>query len=231
MTGRGKSDRACATLRSDSDARTEVIAAALAGQLRAGDVVALEGALGAGKTCFVRGLAAGLGIDSRQVSSPTFVICHEYAVGGDEGAAALSVIHIDAYRLSGEAELETIGFGELLERDDAIIAIEWAGKIAAALPANRIEVELRHEGERQRSVTVSAPVARADLVERVKRSIEVAPVETVRRAACRTCGTSFDPTLSTYPFCSERCRMADLGGWFSERYRTSRDVEEDDELE
>jgi tRNA threonylcarbamoyladenosine biosynthesis protein TsaE len=102
-------------------------------------IVALEGELGAGKTCFVRGMCEGLGGDPRQVNSPTFTIMQEYEVANGK-----RLVHIDAYRLSGEDELETIGWDELLQDRDAIIAIEWASKIKNAIPYDHISIEIEH---------------------------------------------------------------------------------------
>jgi tRNA threonylcarbamoyladenosine biosynthesis protein TsaE len=102
-------------------------------------IIALEGELGAGKTCFVRGLCEGLGGDPRQVNSPTFTIMQEYEVANGK-----RLVHIDAYRLTGEDELETIGWDELLQDRDAIIAIEWASKIKIAIPHDHLSIEIEH---------------------------------------------------------------------------------------
>lgn len=118
--------------------------------LLASDVVLLDGELGAGKTCFVRGLCEGLGGDPTQVNSPTFVIMQEYAI--DQGNR---LVHIDAYRLSDEEELETIGWDELLEDPRAIIAVEWPSKIEGALPKDAITVSIEHLKEHERSLTIN----------------------------------------------------------------------------
>ena len=121
----------------------------LAATLRAGDVVVLDGPLGAGKTCFVRGLAAGLGLDPSHVSSPTFIICQEYENGD------LRLAHVDAYRLSGPEELDSIGWRELLEADNTIVAVEWPSRIASALPESCVCVDLEHLSETQRRITIN----------------------------------------------------------------------------
>ncbi len=101
--------------------------------LRAGDVVALCGDLGAGKTHFTKGLVAGLGGDPGQVSSPTFTLAHEYAGG------RLPVVHLDLYRLEREEELRQLGWWDYLEHD-AVLLVEWADKFPAALPVGTIFV-------------------------------------------------------------------------------------------
>ena len=90
----------------ESEEQTSAVARELAGGLAAGDVVLLEGNLGAGKTAFVRGLADGLGIDISEVSSPTFTLVHEYRGG------RLTLYHVDLYRLD-RAATEDLGLEEL----------------------------------------------------------------------------------------------------------------------
>ena len=96
-------------------------------------VLALVGPLGAGKTAFVQGLAAGLGIESGLVASPTFVIASEY------DGAALRLAHVDLYRVESVGELEAAGFLDLLE-PGVVVAVEWADRFPDALPADRLEV-------------------------------------------------------------------------------------------
>ena len=122
-----------------SEQETHDFAIEFAKSLPSSAIIALEGDLGAGKTCFVRGLCEGLGGDPRQVNSPTFTIMQEYVI-----ADGKRLVHIDAYRLSGEDELESIGWDELLQNKDAIIAIEWASKIKSALPHDHISIEIEH---------------------------------------------------------------------------------------
>ncbi len=131
-----------------SPAETMEFAAKLASELKGQDILLLEGDLGAGKTCFVRGLCQGLGGDSNQVNSPTFVIMQEYPIKKN-----MRLVHIDAYRLSGPEELETIGWDELLKDKDAIIAIEWASNIAAAIPEKTRTVFLDHIALNSREIS------------------------------------------------------------------------------
>src|SRR5438093_1183269 len=105
--GRRFASRREAMTISRSAAETIAFGRALAGRLRAGDVVALSGELGAGKTCLVRGIAAGLGI-AQNVTSPTFTIIHEYRSG------RLPLYHVDLYRLDSMPETIAIGIEDYL---------------------------------------------------------------------------------------------------------------------
>jgi tRNA threonylcarbamoyladenosine biosynthesis protein TsaE len=134
---------------SDSVAQTEAIAGELGRSLTAGDVVALHGDLGAGKTQFVRGLVRGLGGDPRAVSSPTFVLLHVYSGPG----ARLWVYHLDAYRVHGVEDFESIGFTELLEQG-GVVVVEWAARVAGLIPPRHIDVGIAPLGESRRQITV-----------------------------------------------------------------------------
>src|SRR5882724_3205553 len=175
--------------RSESEAMTMAIGESLAKKLRGGDALALEGPLGSGKTCFVRGLARGLGLDPSTVSSPTFVICQEYSARLPF-SSSLTLAHIDAYRLSGPGELETIGWNELLEAKDVVIAVEWPSRIAKALPTRRIEIQFEHVGEHARSVTLAIP---GELTDRFQ-DLNLATIDSKATSAarCRTCGKQVD---------------------------------------
>lgn len=113
-----------------------------------GDVVALDGELGAGKTQLVRGLALGMKLDPTQVSSPTFVFMHEYI---DEDATPL--VHIDAYRVTGPDDLATLGFDDEL-RETSVTAVEWARLIQPALGEHRLHIQIEHRGDDQRQLTL-----------------------------------------------------------------------------
>lgn len=99
---------------------------ALGAELRAGDVIALTGGLGAGKTHFTKGLARGLGSDE-EVTSPTFTLVHEYRAG------RLAVFHFDFYRMEKAGEVTDIGWDEYLDAG-GICVVEWAGRFPALLP-------------------------------------------------------------------------------------------------
>jgi tRNA threonylcarbamoyladenosine biosynthesis protein TsaE len=121
---------------------------ALGRALRPGDVVALVGRLGAGKTHLAKGIAAGLGVvDDRCVSSPTFVLVNEYP-------ARLPLHHVDAYRLAGAAQLAAIGFEELCA-EGGVVLVEWADRVREIIPAAAIWISLRIEGEQERRLEVN----------------------------------------------------------------------------
>lgn len=106
--------------------------------------MALYGDLGTGKTALVRGMAAGLGASPRAVSSPTFVLIHEYH-------GRLRLAHADLYRLDSAADLPHIGLAEY-DDGDTVTAIEWADKAGAHLPADRLEVHLQHRSPTVREI-------------------------------------------------------------------------------
>lgn len=133
---------------STSVEQTEAIAAEFATTLAGGECVALHGDLGAGKTQFVRGLVRGLGGNPRAVSSPTFVLLNIYDSG------RLSVFHLDAYRVGGADDLESIGFGELLEQRGVVI-VEWAQRVIPLLPDEAIHVQLTARGETEREIEIT----------------------------------------------------------------------------
>ena len=119
----------------ESEEETADVARALAGTLQPGAVLLLSGQLGAGKTAFVRGLAAGLGIDPEDVSSPTFTLVHEYRGG------RLTLFHADLYRLDKTAT-EDLGLEERAVAE-GVLAIEWPDRLTHALPgATRITIEV-----------------------------------------------------------------------------------------
>jgi tRNA threonylcarbamoyladenosine biosynthesis protein TsaE len=117
---------------------------------RPGDVLALVGDLGSGKTVLAKGVAEGLGAAAaREVTSPTFVLCREY-LGG-----RIPFYHLDAYRLRGAADLEAIGAAEILG-GDGLAALEWADRAPQALPPDHLEVRLEWTGPQARRLTFTA---------------------------------------------------------------------------
>lgn len=117
----------------------------LAPLLQPGDVIALRGELGAGKTTFVQGLARGLGI-TRPVTSPTFILINEYP-------SRPRLYHVDCYRIAEAAEAWGIGLDELID-DDGVCVIEWAERVAPLLPAERLEVVLTWTGPQTRRIEI-----------------------------------------------------------------------------
>jgi tRNA threonylcarbamoyladenosine biosynthesis protein TsaE len=132
--------------RSEQD--THDVARDLAARLTHGDVLLLSGDLGAGKTAFVRGIAAGLGIDPAEVSSPTFTLVHEYRGG------RMRLYHADLYRLDRAATadlgLEEMGIA------DGVLAIEWPERLAHAIP-DAITVRIEITGDTERRISVLNP--------------------------------------------------------------------------
>ncbi|GAB0106731.1 tRNA (adenosine(37)-N6)-threonylcarbamoyltransferase complex ATPase subunit type 1 TsaE [Nocardia sp. JMUB6875] len=122
---------------------TEALGRELADQLQAGDLVILDGPLGAGKTALTRGIAAGLGVEGR-VSSPTFIIARQHRAGTHPGAVAL--VHVDAYRLGGDLdELDALDLDTDLEH--AVVVVEWGLGVAEHLADRHLRVQLRREPE------------------------------------------------------------------------------------
>ena len=149
---------------SADETTTKAIGAALAGLLGPGDVVGLAGDLGAGKTRLVQGAAEGLGVEG-PVLPPTFMLVREY--DGDP-----PVHHVDAYRLSGPLELEDLGLEDVLS-PDAVVFVEWADRVAAALPQNWLELVLRIGQDDHREIEVTAHGdAWAPRVERLAAALE-----------------------------------------------------------
>ena len=134
------------------EAATSRLGRLLAGAVQVGDVIALDGPLGAGKTTLVRALVAELGGDPAEVASPTFTLLNRYQ-------ARMPVVHVDAYRLQGPAALAGLGFDELME--DGLGIVEWAERVASALPAAytwRVSLNHRADG---REAQVAPPMGRS----------------------------------------------------------------------
>ena len=135
--------------KSDAPARTAELARRLAGVLRPGTVICLNGDLGAGKTLFVQNLAAGLGVQG-EVTSPTFNLMNLYEDG------RLPLVHFDLYRLEQEYELDEIGFYDYVENPDGLVLIEWAEKFPECLPEDHIALQIqRTDVENERVLVFS----------------------------------------------------------------------------
>jgi len=135
---------------SHSVRETEAIAAELARTLAGGEVVALYGDLGAGKTQFTRGLVNGLGGEPHDVSSPTFVLLNVY----DTPHSKMKVFHLDAYRVTGAEDFESIGFAEFLEEPGAITVVEWPDRVAPLLPPATIHIRIEPTGPNRRRIQI-----------------------------------------------------------------------------
>lgn len=131
--------------------------------LREGDVLALTGELGSGKTTLVRGVATGLGVASATVSSPTFVLVHEYQ-------GRLPFFHLDLYRLKQPTEAEAIGLSDYVT-ESSVTAIEWADRFPFLLPQDHLDICLWHWSlTRRRAVLKATGPRSADLLLRIRRS-------------------------------------------------------------
>ena len=184
-------------------------------------ILLLSGDLGAGKTTMVRGLASGLGADPGAIASPTFTIRM------DHRGEARALVHIDAWRISAD-DLEQIGFDELCT-GDAVIAIEWPERITTSIPARHIRIALDHAApisddcEAGRVATISFGGGQAAEHRRIIEGLSLL-VRAPRIASlhCPVCGRAVEsggaPSPSS-PFCSPRCRLADLGDWLLMRHR------------
>ncbi|MFH0951317.1 MAG: tRNA (adenosine(37)-N6)-threonylcarbamoyltransferase complex ATPase subunit type 1 TsaE [bacterium] len=128
---------------------TQDLAQIMAGSFQGGEVLALSGDLGAGKTTFVQGLAKALGV-TVNVNSPTFVLLKVYPA--NKGAIK-QLVHIDTYRLSGPDDLLAIGFQDYLNRPDTVMVIEWAEKIRQLLPNNTKDIKFDSLDENTRQLT------------------------------------------------------------------------------
>ena len=138
------------TLVSRSPEETQAIGEQLGARLTPGAVVACTGLLGAGKTCFLQGLARGLGVTT-DVTSPTFVLINQYR-------GRLPVYHLDAYRTGSLTELVDLGLEEMLH-GDGVTVVEWADKLLPLLPARTIHVHLRGLGDEPREIQIAEPVS------------------------------------------------------------------------
>ncbi|MBQ2746659.1 MAG: tRNA (adenosine(37)-N6)-threonylcarbamoyltransferase complex ATPase subunit type 1 TsaE [Clostridia bacterium] len=131
---------------SHSDIQTEEIAVMLAKKLAGGEVIAFRGDLGAGKTCFTRGLARGLGFTGT-VNSPTFSLVNEY-LGG-----RINLYHFDMYRVDNWEDLYSTGFFEYLDMG-GVVAAEWSENIEGALPQNTIYITIEKLDENTRNIKI-----------------------------------------------------------------------------
>ena len=146
MTGarkRGSAEARGVVIQTGSPAETEALGRTLGALLQSGDVIALSGDLGAGKTVLTRGIAGGAGA-AGYIASPTFTLVREYS-------GPVPIYHVDLYRLDTPQQIEDIGLDEILERA-GIVVIEWAEKASGWLPKEHLSVTIRfvNDGDRRR---------------------------------------------------------------------------------
>jgi tRNA threonylcarbamoyladenosine biosynthesis protein TsaE len=175
-------------------------------------VVGLDGPLGAGKTTLVRALAGALGADTRLVASPTYVIMHEYPIRN-----RATLVHIDAYRLAGD--LDDLGLDRVGE--GSITFIEWAQRLADAMPPGSARITIDIVDEHRRDLLVDLPDAW-----RSRPALETLSSDVIR---CPKTDLAVSPADPHFPFATERARMADLHGWITERYQIQRPIAPDDD--
>jgi tRNA threonylcarbamoyladenosine biosynthesis protein TsaE len=137
---------------------TSTLGRRIGAKLSEGDILALSGELGSGKTCFTAGLARGLGVDENyQITSPTFTLINEYP-------ARFRLCHLDVYRLNSYVDLDDLGFEEYLSGKN-IVVIEWAEKINAIIPRTAIFINFEYIDENKRKITIKGlPVRLIDTI-------------------------------------------------------------------
>lgn len=137
------------TITTNSEQETFDFAQNYAQELQGGEIIGLDGDLGAGKTIFSKGLAKGLDVKNI-VTSPTFVIMKVYDANHPK---IKKLCHIDAYRITSAEDIIAIGAEEYFNRSDAVTIIEWAGNIKKILPPKTKFIEISHLPENQRKIT------------------------------------------------------------------------------
>lgn len=153
------------TLTTRSPLETEGLGEVLGRLLQGGEVIALMGGLGSGKTCFVRGIAKGTQVPPDAVSSPTFTFHHPYA-------GRIGLHHWDLYRIGHAEEAEELGLLEDLDEKKSAVVIEWADKASDILPQTRLVVRFRPTDEDEREVEMSATgKTYADLLNRLESQL------------------------------------------------------------
>lgn len=135
---------------SRSEAETDDLGSRIAAVVCPGQLIALNGQLGSGKTRFVRALCIGLGIQSDHVNSPTFVLMQLYEEG------RVPVAHFDTYRLADVEEFLAIGADDFLHSGEYLCLIEWADRVAEILPADHLQINIRQTGMDARSFELIA---------------------------------------------------------------------------
>lgn len=214
------------TRQSTSPEYTAALGVGLASLLREGDVLRLVGDLGAGKTTLVRSIGRGLRIPDALVSSPTFVFVNDYPLPTPlRGIAHL--IHVDAYRLRGSDEIDTLGWDRFMLEHAAApghaVVCEWPDRIEHALPPKHhcVQIAIEHADESTRVITIDLPESFRNR-EGLEAFLDREPIR------CPATAAWVEPTRPSYPFVGERERLADLHKWFTGAYTISRALRADD---
>jgi len=151
--GEKKQDRLKAQIISSSAEQTKALAGIIGARLQNGDILALSGELGSGKTCFTGGLALGLGIGEKyRITSPTFTLINEYP-------AKIKLYHFDIYRIKDYTDFEDLGYEEYFN-GDGVVVIEWAEKIAEILPDDSFMITFEYLDENKRKIVMEGPAHR-----------------------------------------------------------------------
>jgi len=129
---------------------THLLAESLAATIKPGQLIALRGDLGSGKTAFTKGFAKALGI-KQHITSPTFLIVKTYEVVRDD---IRKLYHLDLYRLESEEEIKGIGITEILKDPYGVVIVEWAERMGGLLPKDRIDIYLEYIDEGKRKITI-----------------------------------------------------------------------------
>ena len=159
------------TITSHTPRQTEQIGSLLGSMLATGDIIALCGELGTGKTTLVRGMARGIGLEEEEVASPSFTLVNEYAGGGLLAKGPLRLFHIDLYRLADARELIAIDYEEYLTADGAVV-VEWADRIPQAIPAEALWIMLRYLTSESREIVLRAEGDRYKMmIEELQRKV------------------------------------------------------------
>ncbi len=137
--------------KTESPEETQILGEQLGKTLKPGDVIALTGDLGTGKTCLTQGIACGVGIAPDEiVCSPSYILINEYN-------GTVPIYHIDLYRLENHMEIADLGLIEYVE-SDGICIIEWAERMENALPKDCVKINITWEDENIRQITIQRPL-------------------------------------------------------------------------
>ncbi len=200
---------------SNSLGQTDTIAWDFSAIVRPGDIIRLDGEMGAGKTTFTRALAKAFKHDLAQVSSPTYVMMNQYETKGSP-----SMAHLDCYRLGDASELDALGWDTVTD-GSAIVLIEWAERIEEALPVDVARITITPTGENDRLFVFEVPDVWMDRA-------GAAALEPRPETICPVTGERVSGDCPTWPFANERARMVDLGKWFDESHTVSRPIQQGD---